>query len=289
MNKDSEIVYLILARFSLKNNIFRTHLYKDWSEKDWTIFLDERKRVFIEYNLPSLKSQTNKDFDYLVYIDPTFPAINAVLDGMKDAEKNNNLVKLQYVNFPWGDGDPNCPFTKPLKFHVFNYIENNYPNCKWLITTRLDTDDLLARDFIQETYNIFRNGESWRRRKQEHWISFEHGYCYLKTKNIFIQYTDWASCHVIFCEPFHNDKKYVETVFHRTHSKLGFTREHTDKITVIYSPERGWWLDLIGLNTNLARHNKYLGTDRAERLWRRPNVPIEKIKKYIEFRDLREI
>ena len=75
----------------------------------------------------------------------------------------------------------------------------------------------------------------------------------MRTKNLFIKYSDWKSCHVIFCEKFDSKKDIALGAFHRTHSKLGFTKEHIEKINVISTPDRGWWLDLIGLNSN---HNQ---------------------------------
>lgn len=278
MHKDSEIVYLILSRFALKNHIFRVNLYENWKDKDWAKFLEERRHYYLDYNLPSLQAQTNQNFDYLLYIDPSFPAIGSVIEDLKTSEKENDFVKLQHVDFPWGDGGPECPMAGPLRLHVFEYVKKNYPNCKWLITTRLDTDDLLSRDFIEETYHQFRN--------KEEWISFRHGYCYMKTKHEYIKYSDWKSCHVIYSEPFNATSLGCKTAFHRCHAKLGLTENNTELINVIHTPNRGWWLDLIGLNTNLARNNTYLDSPRSDRLWELDRTTYEDIKQYVEFKDI---
>lgn len=281
MNRNSKSVYLITSRFALKNNIFRTNLYEDWTEDDWVEFLKNREQIFTNYNVPSLAAQTDKRFEYWVYLDPTFPGIRSVLPAMKQTAKEHDFIRLIQRPYPWGDGGPLCPMFPYIQNHITKYVGKFFPECKWLITTRLDSDDLLSKDFIEATYNNFEYKEKW--------ISFKHGYCYLTTRKEFIKYKDWKSCHVIYGEPF-NVNRMAKTVWHRCHAKLGLTEKNTEQIKIISTPDRGWWLDLVGLNSNLARHDTYLEKDnRSQRLWSCPRVTEDEIKQYITFKDLGDV
>ena len=130
--------HYIITRFNLRA--------KEWQfTKNSTKVLDEnwlknRFELFEKYCLPSLLSQTNKNFEWVIYFDTETPAF------YKDKievyrQKLPNLVPVFVENMEL--------FLPSIQAH----IKNN--NQEYVITTRLDNDDCVSKYFVDEIQKNF--------------------------------------------------------------------------------------------------------------------------------------
>ena len=130
--------HYIITRFNLRA--------KEWQfTKNSTKVLDEnwlknRFELFEKYCLPSLLSQTNKNFEWVIYFDTETPAF------YKDKievyrQKLPNLIPVFVENMEL--------FLPSIQAH----IKNN--NQEYVITTRLDNDDCVSKYFVDEIQKNF--------------------------------------------------------------------------------------------------------------------------------------
>lgn len=127
--------HLLITRFNLSN---RWNLDKQGNIVLDTVWLEDRFHLFMNFCLPSVIGQTSKNYEWWIYFD--------VNTESKFKELIENIQK-QYPNF------------KPKYEKCYDDFENNMPiditnflkseNIDWLITTRLDNDDMLAKDTIE--------------------------------------------------------------------------------------------------------------------------------------------
>lgn len=257
-----ENVNLILIRMFLKNTVFkyddkhtRTKYkpYRDWTAEEWGVFVSDRTDLFLTHVLPTLKAQTCQDFDCLLIIDKTFPGYSLVQEKLEA----NPHFKILYTDCPWGDGPPAMGwevFLPPFQALIQTYVEENYPDCEWLTTKRLDSDDLLCNDFVERML------EEFEKDKKEKWIIFQNGYNYEPNSEYGIyRHTDWRCEHHTYCEPFTDSLK---TVHHRMHNKLGLV-PGCDTLHIIGEGRdepwaKGYWLDFCGL-LNAAKNSQVSG------------------------------
>ena len=130
--------HYIITRFNLKA--------KEWTvTKNQTKVLDDnwlknRFELFEMYCLPSIISQTNKNFELVIFFDTDTPQFfKDKIEGYKN--QISNLVPI-YVE--------NMELFLPS---IQQYIKDN--NEQYVITTRLDNDDCVSKFFVQEIQNNF--------------------------------------------------------------------------------------------------------------------------------------
>lgn len=128
--------HIIITRFNLSNR---------WKvDKSENLVLDDkwlndRYKLFVDFCFPSIKSQTCQNFEWWVYFD-------IKLDK-----------KYKEINEKWNKEYPNF---MPKYESSYDNFEANMPQdiyqkvitemTKWLITTRLDNDDVFASDSIEK-------------------------------------------------------------------------------------------------------------------------------------------
>lgn len=136
--------HFIITRFNLKHS--SSNWQYDKSNKkvltdDWLV---GRMKVFMEYCLPSVVQQSNKNFSWLIY-----------LDSDTDIEIKKHFQKLSNK----------FEFILPRYVNNYNQFLNNYCNdildytgdeFKNVITTRLDNDDIVHEDFILRIQESFK-------------------------------------------------------------------------------------------------------------------------------------
>ena len=106
-----------------------------------TKWLDHRFRLFEQYCLPSVKGQSNHDFTWLVLFDRRTAA--PYRTRIENHASWRNLVPL-YLDDDWED-----TFCDEVRRHLPEGATH-------LITSRLDNDDALSRDFIKTIQDSFR-------------------------------------------------------------------------------------------------------------------------------------
>lgn len=135
--------HLLLTRFntnSIKNAAGDVFLNDAW--------LSNRLILFESLTLQSVANQSNLNFEWLIQHDIRTP------------DNFRNSLKVACDKFP----------NLHIKFLYFEdikagiqleeYIRNNYLNYPHLITSRLDSDDLIHKDYIQTIQNKFEEDKS---------------------------------------------------------------------------------------------------------------------------------
>ncbi|TXE15601.1 hypothetical protein ES692_16005 [Psychroserpens burtonensis] len=131
--------HYLITRFNLKNeNWHNPNSDNHVLSNTW---LDERFNIFETYCLPSIENQTNKNFKWLVCFD---------IDTPKDySSKIKNLeIHLPFFQPLFIDGFKN------LEKDISNFVKADSQN-RFIITTRLDNDDIVHKNFIKTIQNLF--------------------------------------------------------------------------------------------------------------------------------------
>ena len=101
-------------------------------------YLEQRFRLFETYCLPSVVAQTRQDFLWLVMFHPDTP---------QEFKQRIDEYATQYTFFR----PVYCPSTNEQEVAEFyTSVAQQYSDgCEWVLTTRLDNDDILHRDHIR--------------------------------------------------------------------------------------------------------------------------------------------
>ena len=132
--------HFLITRFNLRN--------PDWDvtknnevllDEKW---MDERLELFKNYCFPSVINQKNKNFKWLIFFDENTSKKYRIL--IEDILKSHDWIISFYI-----DGMP--------KFNesIVNYLNQYANDKKYLITSRIDNDDCIHKDFIDEIQKQF--------------------------------------------------------------------------------------------------------------------------------------
>jgi hypothetical protein len=107
-------------------------------------YWNARLELFQKFCLPSVMAQKNKDFSWVIIIDPELPeSMEKELDDMINRE---NVSHIRVILYKWNFGDSlSDPSWLPIE---------ECKHKKYLVTTRLDNDDALSLDFTQRIKNL---------------------------------------------------------------------------------------------------------------------------------------
>lgn len=131
--------HFLITRFNLKKSDWKTNknnvavLTDEWHEN--------RFELFTQFCFPSVLSQKNKNFEWLVFFDTTTP------------EKYKHIIaelETKTTNFKPFFIDGMDSFLPSIKSYISNYKED------FIITSRLDNDDCLSEFYIEETQKTFK-------------------------------------------------------------------------------------------------------------------------------------
>lgn len=127
--------HLLVTRFNLRNPEWDvTKNNEKLLTDDW---MEERMWFFENFCFPTIVAQTNQNFEWLLYFDITTP--EKYQKRMAELIQNQPNFKVFYI-----DGMPQ--FYDELK-KCIAAIPNKKP---YLITSRIDNDDAIHKDFINE-------------------------------------------------------------------------------------------------------------------------------------------
>ena len=134
--------HLLITRFNLKNSDWKfTKNNDNLLDDKW---MTERMELFQNFCLPSAVNQTNKNFKWLIYFD------NSTSDFFKNEIQkiiqNHSNILVFYI-----EGMPE------FKSSILKYISENTKDKPYLITSRIDNDDCIHKDFINEVQQKFNN------------------------------------------------------------------------------------------------------------------------------------
>jgi hypothetical protein len=128
-----EIKHIVIVRLALKWR------YKELNKK-WDEWLENSIYLMDKYCRPSLLNQKNKNFDILTLVDSCVNYYGNKLD-------NEYILKFDSendLNTIW-EGYKNCQMIKTINDHVYK----NYKNYNYVLLTRLDRDDIIRYDFLE--------------------------------------------------------------------------------------------------------------------------------------------
>jgi len=268
---------LIINRFLLKNSTYRvvnTAPWKDpnfkpfgtYTNEEWRVWVRKKWDLLYRYNLPTVKSQTSQDFTYLLLINKDFPGLEEIKPELDSFNEGDN-IKIVYVDFAWGDGAPTQgQFALDISDFTTKYVHRNLPDCDWVVTTRLDSDDGISYDFMERLAD--------ETERKEGWVLFKTGYIYEASKDRCMWHSDYLSPYHSFIEP---NREKIQSVYHRMHNKLGFAETDTDKAVVVSSNHRGWFLEMQGHTSNICKSPHFCTIRLREK-----EVPKEEVMKYIK-------
>jgi hypothetical protein len=203
--------HALITRFNVR---YRETAYKQLSANRGLnpAWLAERFDLFEKYCLPSVLAQTCKGFIWLIYFDSETPP--EFVSRARRAVLGAEYIHLVFCEIYDHD---------LLKRDVANECQSAP---KWLLTTRLDNDDALRPDFVEQLRKnlVFSGSEA---------LNFPNGIVYTGTKAYL--HRDESNAFLSLLEPFEGFQT-VLYVHHPEMSKLAAVRQ-------IESPPA--WLQVI--------------------------------------------
>jgi len=163
--------------------------------KNFNTWFDARFKLLENICAPSIASQTKKNFTWLMLVAPkTSPA---------------HLKKLQEL-------EAKIPNAKIITKKYSSYIKENLTDEKYVITSRIDSDDALRSTYIEDVQNTFMKYKD--KTKLPFIINYSVGaYYYPKLNRAFKGSKKWVNQFVSFIEPVSENLK---TVHCQEHGKL---------------------------------------------------------------------
>lgn len=132
--------HFLITRFNLRATEWNTN------KKNKAVLTDEwhknRFQLFTDFCFPSVASQTNKYFKWLVFFDISTPEEYKKLIATLEI-KMSNFIPL------FIDGMSN--FLPSIRSYIEDYTED------YIITSRLDNDDCISKYYIDEVQKKFNN------------------------------------------------------------------------------------------------------------------------------------
>lgn len=130
--------HYLITRF----NIYSTgngpeRMYSPKMDLDW---LTARLNLFLKYCAPSILQQTTSNFTWLIYLHPQTPEL--ILNQLKFLEKNKIEIQLIFL-----------PSYELMLEDLIHKIRN--ASTPFVITSRIDNDDLISKFFIENVQNAF--------------------------------------------------------------------------------------------------------------------------------------
>jgi len=134
--------------FLTKFNVRSFPDLKPGCEPAW---LEKRFRLFDQFCFPSVSSQSNQNFEWLVFFDIDTPDVFKQKIAIY-AERWENFIPV-YLDCPLPYGE----FPDDVRKVVQKYIPDD---CEYLVTTWLDNDDAIHKDYVQMIQDNFSQQES---------------------------------------------------------------------------------------------------------------------------------
>jgi hypothetical protein len=204
--------HFLITRFNLRASRWQTA--KDGSPVLTEKWLENRFHLFETYCLPSVQNQTQQNFIWLVFFDINTP------EKYRDKAYK---ISQQYSNFHpvFIDGIDNLK--KSLIIVIKQFITDNR---EFLITSRLDNDDIIHKDYMKTIQSLFRPID-------QTVIDLRRGYQVTLGK----PYSQIRKIHNVF-NPYLSlieDSDNFKTVFHKDHKKW-----RNSESVVVYQKVKLW-------------------------------------------------
>lgn len=130
------IKHIIITRFNLPHKNWVKNRYGKTLNDDW---LDNRYNLFKDYCLPSVIGQTNKNFEWWLFFDTKTPKkFKTINESLKNKHSNIKIFYEASLESFWDN--------------LAKQVEKHFKASDFdiLITTRLDNDDVISVNFIND-------------------------------------------------------------------------------------------------------------------------------------------
>ena len=182
--------HFLITRFNIRTN---TENYLGCSD-DW---MQHRIKLFEKFCLPSVLSQTNQNFKWLILFDKETPDQFKSHISNLISKPNFEVIYLELYSLN----------------HVKEIIEKRRKE-DFIITSRLDNDDAIASNFIDSVQNEFKSQEF-------EYINFVKGFkLELSQQQLFYEYA-YNNHYASLIEKFNPDWKSISYGTHLDFSKYG--------------------------------------------------------------------
>jgi N-acetylglucosaminyl-diphospho-decaprenol L-rhamnosyltransferase len=165
------IITRYFTRHSLNASDFEVRL------GDVSGWLEERLILFKKYCLPSVIGQSEQNFTWLLYLDETTPT--DYLRKIQDLIAGHDNFKVRMSRF------------LSIDDHVADVRAELQSDTRWVLTSRLDNDDGLHRDFIKNLQGQCRS--------EREFLNFPSGIIYYRDHTYLFRHR--SNAFVSFCEP----------------------------------------------------------------------------------------
>ena len=133
--------HYLITRFNLRNPKWDvTKNNEALLTEQW---MEHRIELFSDFCLPSVTAQSNRNFKWLIYFDVTTP--QRFIDQIKQLTAPYDNIRTFFI-----DGMPS--FYPEVKKFISQDAQTPY-----LITSRIDNDDCIHREFIDEVQKQFKS------------------------------------------------------------------------------------------------------------------------------------
>ncbi|HEV3200125.1 MAG TPA: glycosyltransferase [Bryobacteraceae bacterium] len=178
--------HLILTRFNVRLPEHRQR------GADW---LQHRCELFERFCLPSVIGQTCKNFDWVVFLDAATPM--AFQERIRRYRDQGEFRRI-YLN---------CEFTQRAVLDGIRHLTDGY---EYLITTRLDNDDAICRNFVEVVQGRFAS-------QRFEFLNFTNGYVWhadrvYRTRHLSNAFISLVERNGTYSTVFNGDHRYLSSL-----------------------------------------------------------------------------
>ncbi len=201
--------HYLLTRFNLgifndKRNLFNNH-QRTICRDLWMV---HRLNLFIDFTLPSVKAQTNQNFTWIILVDSHTPQV------YRDILEKLCTANMQLVYTESGG--------------ICQTVLDNIPDSEHeIITTRLDNDDAIHREFISDVQKQY---TQWNETISPRYIDSPYGYSYDVTNKKLYPTDYFGNANISLIE----NRKDAKTVWQCNHGEI------LNKFAGSRIPDRRW-------------------------------------------------
>jgi len=216
--------HILLTRFNLRGSNESCPPSYEW--------MRTRILLFKKYCFPSVCNQSNKDFKWIIYIDRSTDSsfLETLTYLCKDLP---NILHVKLAD-SW-----QSVIEQSLYSDISKLIK---PDSKVLITTRLDNDDAIHKNFIHDIQNEFKN-YSFKDSVNKVALNLTQGYCFKEMPYELTFYRHFSNPFISLCEKLDEDRDF-KTVLHKWHDHY-LTQVEFPLIQLDTHP---YWIQIIHSN-----------------------------------------
>lgn len=214
--------HYILTRFNL-------HLWtkdKKRNETRTDEWLKQRFELFEKICLPSIMNQTNQTFKWIVLFDSETPEFYK-----KKIQHYQNICKLFCPYFV--EAYKSRYFVSVFREEIQKRIEKN---TNFLITTYLDNDDALHKNYIEEIQQM--------EVKRPTFVSYVYGIQYYTELNIATRVPYTNNHFISLAEPLNDNQTNFKTVYGYG-SHVDINKHKRTETVYIKNPQQDRWIEVI--------------------------------------------